>query len=57
MQEKLRSAKLKKARLLEQMSMLSSVSDHFLLQLGKVEYEILTLERELVRKTKNPLDD
>lgn len=57
MEVNLRNAKLKKAKLLEQMSMLSSVSDHFLLQLGKVEYEILNLERELVRKTKNPLDD
>lgn len=57
MEEKLRSLKLKKARLVDQMDMLETVSTHFLTQLGKLEYDILKTEKEIVRQTKNDLED
>ncbi|MBN8565224.1 MAG: hypothetical protein J0M25_00630 [Flavobacteriales bacterium] len=57
MEEKLRKLKLKKVQLVDQMSMLSSISDHFYTQLGKLEAEILKEEKEIVRQTKNTLDE
>jgi hypothetical protein len=57
MEEKLRALKLKKANLVDQMMMLSSISDHFYMQLGKIEASILIMEKQIIRKEKNPLDE
>jgi hypothetical protein len=57
MEEKLQKLKLKKAVLMDQMSMLSSVDDHFYLQLGKLEAQIINMEKQIVRETKNTLDE
>lgn len=57
MDQKLRALKAKKVMLVDQMTMLSSISDHFYIQLGKIEVDIILLEREVVRNTKNPLSD
>ena len=43
--------KLKKAVLVDQMMMLTGVSDHFYLQLGKLEAEILIQEKKLIQET------
>ena len=57
MEKQLSSLKLKKVQLVDQMTMLSSISDHFYIQLGKLEVEIILLEKEIVRTAKNPLED
>lgn len=57
MQQQLQKLKTKKALLIDQMSMLSSIDDHFYLQLGKLEAQIINLEKQMVRETKNPLDE
>lgn len=57
MEAKLRSLKLKKASLFDQMQMLSEISDDFYMRLGKVEAEIMLLEKEIVRATKNSLNE
>ncbi len=57
MEKQLSSLKLKKVQLVDQMTMLSSISDHFYIQLGKLEVEILLLEKEILRTVKNPLED
>ena len=57
MEQKLQALKLKKAGLIDQMLMLSSISDHFYLQLGKIEVEILLLEKKIIQQAKNPLDE
>ena len=57
MEQKLRALKLKKVTLVSQMTMLSSISDHFYTQLGKLEVEIIQLERKIIQESKNPLSD
>lgn len=57
MEGKLRALRLKKAQLFEQMEMLSSVSDSMYLSFGKVESEIMFLEKQILRETKNDLDE
>ncbi|MES2813240.1 MAG: hypothetical protein V4670_12270 [Bacteroidota bacterium] len=57
MENKLRSLKLKKARLFSEIESLSSVSELMFLNFGKVEAEILLLEKQIVRETKNHLDE
>lgn len=57
MEKKLRNLKLKKAKLIDQMLMLSSISDHFYIQLGKLEVDILLLDKKILSETKNDLDE
>ena len=57
MEKQLSSLKLKKVQLVDQMTMLSSISDHFYIQLGKLEVEIILLEKAIIRAAKNPLED
>lgn len=57
MDAKLRALRLKKAQLFEQMEMLSSVSDTMYSSFGKVESEIMFLEKQILRETKNDLDE
>lgn len=47
-QTKLHSLKLKRARLISDMEMLSEVNDIFYIQLGKTQAEIMKLEKEIV---------
>jgi hypothetical protein len=56
MEEQLRKLKLKKALLVDQMLMLSSIGDKFYLQLGKVETEIILLELKIIQAVENDLD-
>jgi hypothetical protein len=55
--EKLRSLKLKKARLWSDIESLSEVSDTMFLNFGKTEAEIMKLEKQLVREAVNPIDE
>ena len=57
MEKQLSSLKLKKVQLVDQMTMLSSISEHFYIQLGKLEVEIILLEKAIIRAAKNPLED
>lgn len=52
-EQKLRSLKLKKARLFFDIESLSEVSDSILLNFGKVEAEILKLEKKQIQSVKN----
>lgn len=56
-QQKLNDLKLKRANLLVQLDMLSSVSNEFYQKLGKVEADIFILERKIIRETKNDFED
>lgn len=56
-QQKLNNLQLKRALLLSQLDMLSTASNDFYVQLGKVEAEIYILKRILIRETKNLLDE
>lgn len=51
--EKLRSLKLKKACLWSDIESLSEVSDSIFLSFGKIEAEIMKLEKQLIRETEN----
>ena len=53
MENKLRTLKLKKAMLFSNIESLSQVDDSLFTQFGKVEAEILKLEKAIVRKTEN----
>lgn len=55
--EKLRSLKLKKARLWSDIESLSEVSDAMFLNFGKTEAEIMKLEKQLVREAINPINE
>jgi hypothetical protein len=57
MEERLRILKLRKARLWSDIESLSEVSDSMFVTFGKTEAEIMKLEKELIRKTENPLDE
>lgn len=56
MEQELQKLKLKKVQLLEQMSMLSSISENFYTQLGKLEAKIIILQKKILQETKNDLD-
>lgn len=53
MENKLSTLKLKKALLFANIESLSEIDDSLFTQFGKVEAEILKLEKEIVRKTEN----
>lgn len=53
----LNKLKLKRATLLAQVDMLSSVSDSLYFQIGKVEVEIRFLERKILQENKNKFDE
>lgn len=57
MEGKLQSLKLKRARLLMEVEMLSEVSDTMFVNLGKVTAEIHLLEKAITRETKNITDE
>jgi len=52
----LRTLKLKKAMLFYDIESLATVSDSMFLTFGKTEAEILKLEKEIIRKTKNTFE-
>lgn len=52
MEERLRILKLKKARLWSDIESLSEVNDSTYLNFGKIEAEIMKLEKDIVRETK-----
>lgn len=56
-QQKLNDLKLKRANLLVQLDMLSSVSNDFYQKLGKLEADIFLLERKIIREIQNNLED
>lgn len=56
LQNKLRSLKLKKALLFSNIEMLSEVNESTFTEFGKVETEILKIEKQIVRKTENLLE-
>jgi len=57
MEAKLRTLKLRKARLFENIEMLSEVNECTFTEFGKLEAEIMKLEKNIVRDTKNTLDE
>jgi len=57
MEEKIRSLKLKKARLFANIEMLSEVNECTFTEFGKLEAEIMKLEKQIVRDTQNTLDE
>lgn len=57
MHEKLRVLKLKKVRLWADIESLSEVNDSTYLAFGKTQAEVMKLEKEVLRETKNPLDE
>lgn len=57
MHEKLRILKLRKARLWSDIESLSEVNDSTYLQFGKIQAEIMKLEKEIVRQSEKPLDE
>lgn len=56
-QTKLNSLRLKKARLFENIEMLSEVNESTFTEFGKLEAEIMKLDKQIVRKTQNTLDE
>lgn len=56
LESKIRSLKLRKARLFSDIEMLSEVNDSAYLQFGKLEAEIMKSEKVLVRETQNDLE-
>ncbi|MEN9907136.1 MAG: hypothetical protein RLZZ540_277 [Bacteroidota bacterium] len=57
MEQKLRSLKLKKARLFSNIEMLSEINDSTFLEFGKLEADIMKLEKQILRETKNSFDE
>ncbi len=53
LENKLRTLKLKKSLLFSNIEMLSEVNESTFAQFGKVESEIIKIEKEIVRKTEN----
>lgn len=53
LENKLRNLKLKKAMLFSNIESLSEIDDSLFTQFGKVEAEILKIEKQIVRKTEN----
>ena len=57
MEGRLRILKLKKARLWSDIESLAEVSDSTYLAFGKIQAEIMKLEKEIVRETVNPIHE
>jgi hypothetical protein len=57
MENKLRTLKLKKALLLNNIESLSQVDDSLYTQFGKVEAKIIKTEKQLLRENKNIFDE
>lgn len=57
MEAKLRTLKLRKARLFYNIEMLSEVNESTFTEFGKLEAEIMKLDKQIVRKTQNTLDE
>jgi len=57
MEAKLRTLKLRKARLFANIEMLSTVNESTFTEFGKLEAEIMKLEKQIVRDIKNNLDE
>jgi len=57
MEEKLRTLKIKKAMLWEQIQSLSTVSDSMFINFGKTEAEIMQLEKQIIQNTKNDINE
>jgi len=57
LETKLRALKLKKARLFSDIEMLSEVNENTFTQFGKVAFEVMKLEKEIVQKTQNDIHD
>jgi len=53
LENKLRTQKLKKALLFSNIEMLSEVNESTFAEFGKVEAEIMKLEKQIVRKVDN----
>lgn len=53
---KLRNLKVKKAMLFANIESLSEIDDSLFTQFGKVEAEILKVEKEIVRKIENQFE-
>jgi hypothetical protein len=56
LENKLRNLKLKKAMLFANIESLSEIDDSLFTQFGKVEAEILKVEKEIVRKIENQFE-
>jgi hypothetical protein len=56
-QEQLNNLQLKRASLLSQLEMLSSASNDFYQQLGKVEADLFLLNQKIIRETKNDFNE
>jgi len=56
-QEQLNNLQLKRASLLSQLEMLSSASNEFYQQLGKVEADLFLLNQKIIRETKNDFNE
>ncbi|HSD07898.1 hypothetical protein [Flavobacterium sp.] len=54
-EQKIRALKVRKAMLFSNIEMLSQVNDSAYLQFGKLEADIMKLEKDLVRLTENNL--
>lgn len=57
LENKLRTLKLKKAMLLNNIESLSVVDDSLYLQFGKVEAEIIKTQKLLLQENKNTFDE
>lgn len=57
MEAKLQELRLKKARLFSQIEMLAEVSDSMFIRFGKLEAEIMILEKQIIQKTQNIGDE
>jgi len=57
MKEELQKLKIRKARLISELEMLSEVSDIFYKNLGKVTADIHLLEMKILRETENNIED
>lgn len=56
-QEQLNNLQLKRASLLSQLEMLSSASNDFYQQLGKVEADLFLLNQKIIREVKNDFNE
>lgn len=57
LEAKLRTLKIRKARLFFNIEMLTEVNESTFTEFGKLEAEIMKLEKQIVRKTQNTLDE
>lgn len=57
MEAKLRSLKLRKARLFDNIEMLSEVNESTFTEFGKLEAEIMKLEKAILNENKNTFDE